>query len=80
MLLVINPEIPGFSLWLWGIEAQNIFCLASFLVGFPGNRRFSRGFELLKMVIFGDENNMVERFVEIDARVFLEDTAHVASG
>ena len=32
------------------------------------------------MVIFGDEDNMVERFVEIDARVFLEGTAHVASG
>ena len=31
------------------------------------------------MVIFGDEDNMVERFVEIDARVFLEGTAHVAS-
>ena len=32
------------------------------------------------MVFFGDEDNMVERFVEIDARVFLEGTAHVASG
>ena len=32
------------------------------------------------MVTFGDEDNMVERFVEIDARVFLEGTAHVASG
>ena len=32
------------------------------------------------MVIFGDEDNMVERFVEIDARVFREGTAHVASG
>ena len=32
------------------------------------------------MGIFGDEDNMVERFVEIDARVFLEGTAHVASG
>ena len=32
------------------------------------------------MVIFGDEDNMVERFVEIDARVFLEGTAHIASG
>ena len=31
------------------------------------------------MVIFGDEDNMVERFVEIDARVFLEGIAHVAS-
>ena len=26
------------------------------------------------MVIFGDEDNMVERFVEIDARVFLDGT------
>ena len=32
------------------------------------------------MVTFGDEDNMVERFVEIDARVFLEGPAHVASG
>ena len=32
------------------------------------------------MVIFGDEGNMVEHFVEIDVRVFLEGTAHVASG
>ena len=32
------------------------------------------------MVTFSDEDNMVERFVEIDARVFLEGTAHVASG
>ena len=48
--------------------------------GFSGKRRFSPVFGLLKMVIFGDEDNMVERFVEIDARVFLEGTAHVASG
>ena len=26
------------------------------------------------MAIFGDEDNMVERFVEIDTRVFLEGT------
>ena len=26
------------------------------------------------MVTFGDEDNMVERFVEIDARVFLDGT------
>jgi hypothetical protein len=26
------------------------------------------------MVIFGDEDNMVERFVEIDVRVFLDGT------
>ena len=32
------------------------------------------------MVLFGDEDNMVERFVEIGARVFLEGTAHVVSG
>jgi hypothetical protein len=40
--------------------------------GFSGKRRFSPVFGLLKMVIFGDEGNMVERFVEIDARVFLK--------
>ena len=27
---------------------------------------------LLKIVLFGDEDNMVERLVEIDARVFLD--------
>ena len=27
---------------------------------------------LLKIVLFGDEDNMVERLVEIDARVFLK--------
>ena len=32
------------------------------------------------MVTFGDEDNMFEHFVEIDACVFLEGTAHVASG
>ena len=32
------------------------------------------------MVIFGDEDNMVARFVDIGARVFLEGTTHVASG
>ena len=32
------------------------------------------------MVTFGDKDNMFERFVEIDACVFLEGTAHVASG
>ena len=42
--------------------------------GFSGKRRFSPVFGLLKMVIFGDEDNMVERFVEIDARVFLDGT------
>ena len=31
------------------------------------------------MVICGDEDNMAEHFVEIDARVFLEGTAHVMS-
>ena len=31
------------------------------------------------MAIFGEKDNMVERFVEIDARVSLESTAHVAS-
>ena len=29
------------------------------------------------MVISGDEDNMVERFVEIDARVFLDDVSCV---
>ena len=42
--------------------------------GFSGNPRFARGFGLLKMVFFGDEDNMFERFVEIDARVFLDGT------
>ena len=42
--------------------------------GFSGNPRFARVFGLLKMVTFGDEDNMVERFVEIDARVFLDGT------
>ena len=71
LLLVETLGFPRFSLWLWGNESRNIFCLASFLVVFSGNRRFSRGFGLLKkMVIFGDEDNMVERFAEIDARVF----------
>ena len=32
------------------------------------------------MVIFGDEDSTVEHFVEIDARVFCEGTAYVASG
>ena len=36
-------------------------------------------FGLLKMVIFGDEDNMVERFVEIDARVFWTLHLHVMS-
>ena len=31
------------------------------------------------MVIFGDEDDMAERFVKIDARVFLEGTTHVAT-
>ena len=31
------------------------------------------------MGIFGDEDNIVERFAEIGVRVFLEGTAHVAS-
>ena len=31
-------------------------------------------FGLLKMAIFGDEDNMVERLVEIDARGFLDGT------
>ena len=42
--------------------------------GFSGKPRFARVFGLLKMVTFGDEDNMVERFVEIDARVFLDGT------
>ena len=42
--------------------------------GFSGKRRFSPVFGLLKMVIFGDEDNMVERLVEIDARGFLDGT------
>ena len=32
------------------------------------------------MVTFGDKGSMFERFVEIGACVFLEGTAHVASG
>ena len=47
-------------------------CFISF--GFSGNPRFARVFGLLKVVTFGDEDNMVERFVEIDARVFLDGT------
>ena len=42
--------------------------------GVSGSRPFSRVFRLPQMVIFGDEGNMAERFVEIDARVFLEGT------
>ena len=42
--------------------------------GFSGNPHFARVFGLLKLVFFGDEDNMVERFVEIDARVFLDGT------
>ena len=49
------------------------FALLHFL-WFSGKPRFARVFGLLKMVIFGDEDNMVERFVEIDARVFLDGT------
>ena len=56
------------------------FFRASFLVFFSGNRRFSWVFRLLRMAIFGDEGSMAECFVEIDARVFLEGTAHVVSG
>ena len=45
--------------------------------GFSGNRRFSRGFGSLKMLIFGDEG----RTVYGDRRpCFHEGTAHVASG
>ena len=58
-------------MWLWKNEARKIFCLASLFAGFL-DRRFSRVFGLLEMVIFGDDDNMVERFVEIDARVFLK--------
>ena len=61
---------PGFALWLWGNEARRIFCLASFLVVFLENPVFG----LLKMAIFGDKDNMVERLVEIDARGFLDGT------
>ena len=48
------------------------FFLPCFIVlrFFSGNRRVSRIFGLLKMVILGDEGNMVEHVVEIDARVF----------
>ena len=54
-----------------GRMKQVIFFLRFFVVCcFSGIRRFSRGFGLLKIVIFGDEDNMAERFVEIDARVF----------
>ena len=67
---------PGFALWLWGNEARRIFCLASFLVVFLENPvllGFS-GFRITKMVTFGDEGNMAERFVEIDPHVFLDGT------
>ena len=76
---VEDPEIPGFSLWLWRNEAQKIFLPCFIYCGLSGNRRFSGVFGLLKMVTFGDDDNMVERFVEIDASVFREGTAHVAS-
>ena len=64
------------SLWLRGNEARRISlpCCIS-CVFFSGNRRFSRGFGLLKnRYFFGDEDNIFARFVEIDARVFLEGT------
>ena len=36
---------------------------------------------ILKMVIFGDDDNMVGRFVEIEAFLFfVKPVAHVASG
>ena len=50
-----------------GNEAQKIFVPCFILVGFLETAVF-RGFELLKMVIFGDKDNMTERFVEVDAR------------
>ena len=74
LLQVQTPKIPGVSLWLWGNEVRKIFCLASFLVGFSGNRRVSQVFGLLQMVVFDDEGNMVERFAEIDTHASLEGT------
>ena len=47
---------------------------------FSGNPRFARGFGLLKMIIFGHEDNMVGRFVEIDACVFLDGTLTLRQG
>ena len=77
MLLV---EIPGkprkpadfqvfFSLWLCKNEARkDFFCLASL---FAGLLEIVVPLGLLKMVVLGGEDNMVER----SARVFLEGTA-----
>ena len=76
--LLETADFQDRSLWLWRNEARFSPCFI--VCGFSGNRRCRRIFGSLKMVIFGDEDNMVERFVEIDARVFREGTAHVASG
>ena len=75
LLQVQKPKIPCFSLWLWGNEAKKIFfSLLRFLWFFWKPPSFSGSQVTKKMVIFGDEGSMVERFVEIDARVFLEGT------
>ena len=57
-------DFQDFFLWLWKNEARKIFRRACIVCVFSGNR--------LEMVIFGEEDTMVERSVEIDARVFLK--------
>ena len=69
-----NPENSGGFSVAGEMKYGRFFCLASFLLGFSGNRRFSQVFGLLRMVVFDDEGNMVERFAEIDTHASLEGT------
>ena len=53
------------------MKHRRFFALLHFLWFFWKPPFFS-GFRITKNGIFGDEDNMVERFVEIDARVLLK--------
>ena len=77
--LLETADFQDRSLWLWRNEARFSPCFI--VCGFSGNRHFPSDFRI-KSGNFGDDGQMVERFVEIDGRVCLkaqQDTVHVAS-